>query len=406
MTWSNAVSARCLAVLLCCSLLLSVASPAFGQGTATPAVQLSGDAGTTSSALLSLATNQPVGIHSVSAGAYHTCAVTTAGGVMCWGSNRYGQLGDGTRVPRATAVDVVGLAGSVVAVSAGGYHTCALSAEGAVSCWGYNDYGQLGDGTTTDRLTPVQVVGLDSGVVAISAGEEHTCAATTAGGAVCWGRNSYGQLGDGTSGPRNNSRAPVQVVGLTDVAAVSAGAYHTCAVTTAGSVSCWGRNTHGQLGNGSSGSHNGSARPVGVTGLDSGIAAVSAGGYHTCALSAEGGVMCWGRNLYGQLGDGSSGVRNSRENPVDVIGLSGDVVAISAGGYHTCALSAEGVVSCWGYNDYGQLGGGRSSHRSSPVEVVGLGGDIAAVSAGKYHTCAATATGDTECWGFVSTRHS
>ena len=274
----------------------------------------------------------------VSAGNHHTCGLTTLGGVKCWGHNAYGQLGDNSTTQRLTPVSVSGLTSGVTAVAAGSNHTCALTAGGGVKCWGNNLSGQLGDGTTTNRTTPVDVSGLTSGVIAISAGESHTCALTTTGGVKCWGYNGSGQLGTGLPA---NSNIPVQVSGLTGgVAAITAGAYHTCALLTGGGVKCWGYNIYGQLGMGDS---NNRILPAVISGLSA--AAISAGQYHTCALTTGGAVMCWGSNSNGQLGDNST---TQRLAPVGVSGLASGVSAISAGQNHTCALTMGGGVKCWG----------------------------------------------------------
>ena len=303
----------------------------------------------------------------VSAGGRHTCALTAAGGVRCWGDNFFGQLGDGTTTERHTPVDVTGLTSGVAAVSAGGLHTCAVTTAGGLKCWGRNITGSVGDGTSTDRHVPVDVSGLTSGVAAVSTGVEHTCALTTAGGLKCWGYNEFGPLGDGTTA---NRHVPVDVSGLSSgVAAVSMGFQHTCALTTAGGLKCWGLNSYGQLGDGTTTERH---TPVDVTGLTSGVAAVSAGGLHTCAVTTAGGLKCWARNLFGQLGDGTT---TNRHTPVDVTGLTSGVAAVSAGPEHTCALTTAGGLKCWGRNLFGQLGNGSSDSgaHDTPGDVIGLG---------------------------------
>jgi alpha-tubulin suppressor-like RCC1 family protein len=330
-------------------------------------------------------------VSAIAAGDLHTCA-PRAGGVKCWGANRDGQLGNGMWADSATPVDVSGLGSGVRAIAAGDLHTCALTAGGGVKCWGQNSSGQLGDGTTTSRTTPVDVSGLGAGVIAaIATGGLHTCALTAGGGVKCWGQNSYGQLGDGTTTRRTT---PVDVSGLgSGVVAIAAGRYHTCALTAGGGVKCWGQNSYGQLGDGTTTDR---TTPVDVSGLRSGVRAIAAGGFHTCALTTDGGVKCWGYNSLGQLGDGTT---TSRTTPVDVSGLGSGVVAIAAGGRHTCALTAGGGVKCWGQNFYGQLGDGTTTFRMTPVDISGLTSGVVAIAAGSWHTCALTTSGGVKCWG-------
>lgn len=324
----------------------------------------------------------------VSAGDGHTCAVTSAGGVKCWGRGWSGQLGGGSALYSSAPINVVGLAG-VRAVAAGNDHTCALTLAGAVKCWGRNADGQLGDGTTTSRDTPVNVRGLASGVRAISAGNAFTCAVTSAGAVRCWGSNGDGRLGDGTTTDR---RTPTAVRGLTSgVVNVTAGEYHACAVTAGGRAFCWGRNSSGELGNGS---NTDSYTPVAVANLG-GVVDISAGWLHTCAATSSGGAFCWGDNLWDQLGTGTN-IYDSN-TPVAVAGLSTGVVAVEVGWTQSCALLASGA-RCWGRNRDGQLGDGSATDRPTPVGVRGLSG-VRAISTGYAHTCARTATG-VACWGY------
>ena len=332
-------------------------------------------------------------VTAVAAGGFHTCALTSGGGVSCWGSNDSGQLGDGTTAQRLTPVAVSGLSSGVTAVAAGGIHTCALTSGGGVVCWGANGSGQLGDGTTTQRLTPVAVSGLSSGVTAVAAGADHTCALTSGGGVWCWGLNGNGQLGDGTTTPRLTLGA---VSGLSSgVTAITAGYFHTCALTSGGGVVCWGANASGQLGDGTTTTPR--LTPVAVSGLSSGVTAVAAGASHTCALTSGGGVVCWGCNAIGQLGDGTT---TQRLTPGAVSGLSSGVTAVAAGDSHTCARTSGGGVVCWGYNANGQLGDGTTTDRLTPVAVSGLSSGVTAVAGGIYHTCALTSGGGVVCWGW------
>lgn len=308
------------------------------------------------------------GVVSISAGGGHACALTSAGGVKCWGANFGGQLGNGTTTGSSVPVDVTGLSSGVVAVSAGGGHTCVITTGGAVKCWGFNA-GRLGNGTTTNSSVPVDVTGLSSGVASVSAMGQHTCAVTSAGAGMCWGTNNFGQLGNGAM---TMSTIPVDVTGLSSgVAAFSGGDNFTCAVTTAGSVKCWGLNGSGEFGNGTVSF--GESLPVDVTGLSSGTVAISSGANHSCAVSSVGGVKCWGTNFSGRLGNGTDGttIETTYLTPVDVTGLSSGAVAISSRSTHTCIVTATGAAKCWGSsNTAGQLGDGTTTDRLIPVDVV------------------------------------
>ena len=330
-------------------------------------------------------------VTTVGGGYYHTCVLTTAGGVQCWGNNHSGEVGDGTTTERSTPTAVSGLGSGVAAIGVGWYHACAVTTGGALWCWGYNDYGQLGDGTSTSRLTPVAVSGLGSGVAAIAAGGYHTCALTTGGAVWCWGYNDDGELGDGTTTQR---LTPVAVSGLTSgVTAIAAGGWLTCALTTGGAVRCWGYNGNNELGDGTTTNR---LTPSTVSGLTSGVAAITAGADHGCALAASGAVRCWGGNWNAQLGDGTT---TNRSTPTAVSGLGSGVAALAAGGDHTCALTTGGGAWCWGGNWNGELGDGTTSWRSTPVAVSGLGSGAAAIGAGYYHTCAVMTGGTVRCWG-------
>jgi alpha-tubulin suppressor-like RCC1 family protein len=287
----------------------------------------------------------------------------SGGGVKCWGANGAGQLGNGTTTDsNAAPVDVSGMSVDVIAIAAGGAHTCAVMRGGGVTCWGSNTYGQLGTGTTIDSSVPVEVSGLAGEVTALAAGLLNTCALTSGGGVTCWGYAATA----GLEGPAAHSLVPIDVTGLgSGVRAVAAGYELTCALTTGGGVKCWGRNYGGQLGDGTTID---SRTVVDVAGLGSGISAVSVGvGGHACALAAGGAVKCWGSDGYGQRGDGS----NSQSLvPVEVSGLGSGVRAITTGADHTCALTDDGAVLCWGDNWYGQSGGGTPCDSSDvPVRV-------------------------------------
>jgi alpha-tubulin suppressor-like RCC1 family protein len=309
--------------------------------------------------------------------------------VYCWGWNAFGQLGNNSTTNSNVPVQVEGVGGSgllsgIASIAASGFDTCALSTAGAVYCWGYNGAGQLGNNSTTQSNVPVQVAGVGgtgllSGIASIAVGADYTCALSATGGVYCWGRNDYGEIGNNST---TDSHVPVQVEGvggtglLSGIASIAAGFAHTCAVSTTGGVYCWGYNPYGQLGNNSTTQRNVPVQVVGAggSGVLSGIASIAAGEDHTCALSTTGGIDCWGYNDYGQLGNNST---TDSHVPVQVAGVGGTgllsgTATIAAGGYHTCALSATGRIDCWGFNASGQLGNNSTTDSHVPVEVTGF----------------------------------
>jgi alpha-tubulin suppressor-like RCC1 family protein len=324
----------------------------------------------------------------IAAGGEHTC-MAQSGAVECWGANDSGQLGDGTETMRLTPAPVVGLAAGVEALTAGRFHTCALLTGGTVSCWGDNRFGQLGDGTGVDRSRPTPVVGLSGPATAIAAGSFHTCALIADGNVECWGDNTTAQLADPYL---DESRVPQQVDGLPAPAtAIASGTDHTCALLLTGAVDCWGWNLFGQLGYGDAFTVR--ILPVPVIGI-TGALNVDGGFAHTCAVTAAGGVDCWGLNASGQVGDGTT---KDRAQPVQVVGESGGVTAIASGYFYNCALAA-GTVSCWGRNAADEMGDGKMVDRKTPVPVEGLDG-VEAIAAGGYHTCALLSPAGFRCWG-------
>lgn len=330
------------------------------------------------------------GIVAIEAGGGHTCAVTSAGGLRCWGLNEHGQLGDGAFANRQVPGDV--LLSNVAQVAAGGEHTCALTTAGAVKCWGHNLYGEVGDGSASDRPFPTSVTGLQSGVAAITMGFFHACALTTSGGVKCWGSNSNGAIGTGATA--NYYTTPQDVVGLSSgVVAIDAGDLHTCALLANGGVKCWGWNLWGQIGDGTSGPSADRLTPVDVASV-SNVEQLAVGLDHACVLMAGDAVRCWGYNAYGQIGDGT---QTDRPSPVDIT-LGGTPLGFAMGGGHSCAILPDGV-NCWGDNSYGEVGDGTSGNlRLTPTGVTGLAGLPAQLRGGAGHTCALVG-GDVYCWG-------
>jgi alpha-tubulin suppressor-like RCC1 family protein len=252
----------------------------------------------------------PTNVGQVAIGWAHACARTNDGMLWCWGRNDSGQLGEGTNAFfESTPIQVAALGNKVDNVVAGGTHSCARTTDGILWCWGSNDSGQLGDGTTQDSATPLPVKSLGANVQQASPGPiGHTCACLTDGTAWCWGRNESGQLGDGSTLQRPN---PVQVTGLASVVEISTGASHTCARTRDGSLWCWGGNGAGQLGNGKSGQLAMESTPVRVAALGTNVVEVRTSLVATCARGSDGSIWCWGAREYGMMGDGDLGLRSS-----------------------------------------------------------------------------------------------
>ncbi|MCB0099247.1 MAG: hypothetical protein KDE46_26120, partial [Caldilineaceae bacterium] len=331
----------------------------------------------------------------VAAGFQHTCALTTTGIVKCWGWNDFGQLGDGTNISSGTPRIVNGL-NQITAIASGQNHSCALTGEGDISCWGWNANGQLGDDTTTSKSIPVAVKGLGGPAIAIAAGAMHTCAIITGDTVECWGANSDGQIGNGST---TDILRPSFVLGVANHAtAIAAGDYHTCAVMFLGKVKCWGANYNGQLGNGFYLQEN---WPVDVAGLSDEIVALATGQSHTCALTAQGGMTCWGWNWSGQLGIGET-AGDTQSTPVDVIGLDSEITAISAQNNQTCALTTDGVAKCWGLNGFGQVGNGTTDIQYTPINVIGVRAAVQMIDVGDGHVCVVTMEARVQCWGWNS----
>ncbi|MDA8680859.1 hypothetical protein N9M45_04645, partial [Euryarchaeota archaeon] len=370
---------------------------------------------------------------SISSGSGHTCAILDSGEVSCWGGGNYGQLGNGGTLDKTTPTQIssLGTGRTAVSISSGGEHTCAILDNGSVSCWGNGNYGQLGNGGTSNKLTPTLTSSLGAGTkaVALTSGVSHTCAILNSGEVSCWGRGNYGQLG---SGGTSNQLIPTLTssLGLNRTAvSISTGHDHTCTILDSGEVSCWGWGYHGRLGNGTT---TNKLTPVLTSSLGSGrtAAALSLGGTHTCVILDTGEVSCWGLGGDGQLGNGGTsnqltptltsglgtttdpriaalserdfdgdGVLNIYEGHIDIVDTQGS--SISSGAYHTCTILDNGSVSCWGQGTSGELGNGATSNVNIPTltSTLGIGRTAVAISSGQAHTCAILDNGEVSCWG-------
>ncbi len=342
----------------------------------------------------------PVVATQVSSGAQHSCALITGGNVRCWGDNQYKQLGNSTGVDSNVPVAVgLSLARSV---AAGGLFTCAIVQflragiiVDGVRCLGDNG-GGLGDGTTTDSAVGVAVANVD-GPVSLVAGSFHACALLANPGSIrCWGDNTYGQLGDGTTVRTIGGKTPPSVQGITNATAIAAGENHTCARLADGTVRCWGRNTFGQLGNGVTSGELPNATPVTVQ-LISDATTVFAGRDHTCVILSDSAVRCWGQNTNGQLADNtSSNIRSLR-----VFSGFTSVADMLLGTDFTCARQTNSTVRCAGANGSGQLGNNSPNPSTSSVEVANLNtaASLGSVGGGRLHACALLNNGGVRCWG-------
>ncbi|WP_018789788.1 Ig-like domain repeat protein [Salinispora arenicola] len=407
-SWVRPASVRGLfAVPLMVAIVLGVtsvgAAPVLAQGVPSAAASPPGTGlawgdnaesqlgdGTTTNSSTPVTVDVPAGttITAVAAGQGHSLAVTSAGTVLAWGANSSGQLGDGTTTPRSTPVAVDLPAGTTVtAVAAGDRHSLAVTSTGTVLAWGLNVTGQLYDGTTTTSSSTPIVVDLPAGttVTAVAAGNAHSLALTSTGTMLAWGANSSGQLGDGTTTPRSTPVAVDLPVGsmITTIAASSSS--HSLAVTSTGTMLAWGANFTGQLGDGTITNR---STPVAVD-LPAGttVTAIATGSGHSLAVTSTGTMLAWGGNGSGQLGDGST---TSSSIPVAVDLPAGTTVTAVAGGAgHSLAVTSTGTMLAWGFNTSGQLGDGTTSNRSIPI-ATDLPADttITAIAGGSFHSLA------------------
>jgi alpha-tubulin suppressor-like RCC1 family protein len=323
------------------------------------------------------------------AGGAHNCGLTRDGTVLCWGHNGVHQVGDGTNMDRVVPTAVAG-GHTFEFLTAGGSHSCGLNRDGQALCWGWNNVGQIGNGTTGLSPVPDPVSG-GFQFESLTAGESHTCGIVKGGQAMCWGSNLLGQLGDDTF---TDSNVPVPVSGGFRFVALSAGDRHTCGIAKGGQALCWGENGWGQLGDGQF--TNG--RPVpGAVSTGATFMEIAATTQRTCGIVKGGQVMCWGDNQLGGLGDGTN---TARPVPTPIVGdhqfvaLSGPASASS----HSCGIVKGGQVYCWGHNVLGQLGDGTTVDSNVPVPLSG-GFEFDMVAAGAHQSCAVSRRLGTWCWG-------
>jgi alpha-tubulin suppressor-like RCC1 family protein len=369
------------------------------------------------------------GFASVEGGVYHTCGRAPAGAAYCWGSNAWGQLGNGDMTNRASPAAVMGRL-TFATMSVGGLHACGLTAGGDAYCWGSDQDGSLGAGAPGPEFCPLVSIAVPCSTLplavaggvtfsSLSAGWGPTCALTAIGSAYCWGDNAWGALGIGSDtgsvegcfhGPC--SRTPLAVTGGHTLTELGVGSHHACGLTASGTAFCWGGNSYGQLGIGadygpdSCSGWRGATEPCARMPVPVGggltFTRLSVGDAHTCGLATEGAWYCWGRNESGQLGNGTAGPDICHGSPCSTLPVavaSGvSFMTVFAGYRHSCGVTSAGFAHCWGNNLYGQLGDGTSVSSLTPVAVTG-GLRFASVSPHTSHTCGLTTGGVAYCWG-------
>lgn len=329
-----------------------------------------------------------VGMHAPASGNTHSCSLSTDGELYCWGTNAYGELGLGAVGTQTTPVALSTGGLTFTSLFLGHDHSCAIASPGSLYCWGHNDRGQLGLGNFVDKNLVTQV-GVATNWAQGDAGYGATCAINQVGELFCWGHNIYGQLGLGNN---TDTTTPQQVGSAANWETVRVGDAHTCAINTIGELYCWGRNNMGQLGLGNNINFN---TPQQV-GADTNWVTMDIGYDHTCAVKSTGSLYCWGNNADGQLGNGSF----INENEPVQVGASSSWTAVTLGSYYSCALFGEGGLYCWGFNDYGNLGIGVTGDQENPVQVATESHRVIAVNAGDDTTCAVTDGRRLYCWGW------
>lgn len=337
----------------------------------------------------------------LSSGYYHTCGVRSTGRLYCWGQGNRGQLGTGGNGNTAVPTEVSGAATDWRSVSAGSAWTCAIKTNGTLWCWGRDDYGQLGNGPgSADVLVPAQV-GSATDWKSVSAGlGETTCGRRANKRIYCWGRDNNGQVGNGPGGFAN-VETPAAVGANADWSAVSTGGYHVCGRRSNGRVYCWGDDLDGTVGDGGTAPGVDRSVPTQVAGAHADWTSVSAGLTHTCGRRASGRLYCWGSDINGGLGNGG-GTNTSQYAPVEVRGGATDWRSVFAGGYVSCATKVNGRLYCWGYDAYGQVGTGVADalDNSAPTLVAGAATDWKTATIGNLHVCARKLTSRIFCWGY------